>query len=454
MSDARDTPFRSAVGGTVWPAMPDEAGALALAVQFQLEQTQWWAPHALERQQLLQLSELLRHAHDTIPFWRERLRAAGYNPQQQLTRERFSTLPLLTREDIQRQGEALLCRSVPQQHGRITRGETSGSTGKPITFFGTGVTRFLWRAFTLREHLWHRRDFSGKFAAIRTKVEDREQPTWGPAADVAIATGACVTLNVRTDVDAQLAWLQGQDPDYLITHPSNLRALAQRALARAVKLPRLRQARTFGETLGADVRALCRQAWGVAIADIYSAEEVGNMALQCPEYEHYHVQAEGAVLEVLDRRGVPCEPGAVGRVVVTPLHNFAMPLIRYEIGDYAEVGPPCVCGRGLPVLARVMGRARNMVRLPDGREHWPSFPAELWTEIAPVEQFRLVQREPCMIEAQFVAAHSLSAAEETELVAALRASLGYPFDIRLTRVAAIERGSNLKFEDFVSELAG
>ena len=454
MFEAHDAPLRSSVEGVAWPALPDAPGATMLAMQFQLEQTQWWPAAELERSQLRQLGNLLRHAYDTVPFWCARLRAAGYDPQQQLTREWFATLPLLTRDDVQREGEALLCRNVPPQHGRVVQGETSGSTGKPITFYGTELTQFFWRAFTLRDHLWHRRDFSGKLAGIRTKVEDREHATWGPAVDVAFASGLSVTLNIRADVDAQLAWLQRQDPNYLITHPSNLRALARRALARAVKLPRLRQARTFGETLGADVRALCRQAWGVAIVDIYSAEEVGYMALQCPEYEHYHVQAEGVLLEVLDARGAPCALGAVGRMVVTPLHNFAMPLIRYEIGDYAEVGAPCVCGRGLPVLARVMGRARNMVRLPDGREHWPSFPAELWTEIAPVEQFRLVQREPCVIEAQFVAARSLSAAEEAKLMAALRASLGYPFDIRLARVATIERGSNLKFEDFVSELAG
>jgi phenylacetate-CoA ligase len=52
--------------------------------------------------------------------------------------------------------------------------------------------------------------------------------------------------------------------------------------------------------------------------------------------------------------------------VVTPLHNFAMPLIRYAIGDYAEAGPPCACGRGLPVLARILGRARNLLTLPHG----------------------------------------------------------------------------------------
>src|SRR5215510_10900500 len=97
------------------------------------------------------------------------------------------------------------------------------------------------------------------------------------------------------------------------------------------------------------------------------------MALQCPDHEHYHVQTECILLEVLDTHGGPCAPGRAGLVVATPRHAFAMPLVRYVVGDYAEVGPPCPCGRGLPVLARIMGRTRNRLVLETGESYWPSF---------------------------------------------------------------------------------
>src|SRR3546814_13116510 len=85
------------------------------------------------------------------------------------------------------------------------------------------------------------------------------------------------------------------------------------------------------------------------------------LALQCPEHEHYHVQSEAVLLEVLDEEDRPCRPGEVGRVVVTPLTNFAMPMIRYAVGGLAAVGAPCPCGRGLPVLTRILGRARDKI---------------------------------------------------------------------------------------------
>jgi phenylacetate-CoA ligase len=114
---------------------------------------------------------------------------------------------------------------------------------------------------------------------------------------------------------------------------------------------------SVGEPVTAALRDIVRQAWDVPLKDSYSCEEAGYLAMQCPEQEVLHVQSENLLLEVVGNDGRPCVPGEAGRVLVTSLHNFATPLIRYELGDLAEVGAPCACGRGLPVIARVLGRA-------------------------------------------------------------------------------------------------
>jgi phenylacetate-CoA ligase len=176
-----------------------------------------------------------------------------------------------------------------------------------------------------------------------------------------------------------------ENPEYLITVTSNARALARYCGEHGMRPRNLRQVRTYGETLHADIRAICKAAWDVPVIDIYSCAEGGYLALQCPDHEHYHVQAEGVWLEVLDEKGRPCASGEIGRVVITPLHNFAMPLVRYDIGDYARVGPPCVCGRGLPVITEVMGKTRHMLRLPDGNVRFPRFGEARFHEIAPSE---------------------------------------------------------------------
>jgi phenylacetate-CoA ligase len=293
---------------------------------------------------------------------------------------------------------------------------------------------------------------SGKLAAIRTGVQAAALPGWGPSTDLCFETGPSFTLNINTDLDLQLEWLREHDADYVITYPSNLRGLLQRALASGIRLPRLRQVRTYGEALPAELRELCARAWGVPLVDLYSAQEIGYIALQCPRAEHYHVQAENVLVEILDERNAPCAPGQVGRVVLTNLNNFARPMIRYEIGDYAAIGVQCACGRGLPVLQRIAGRVRNVVTLPDGRQHWASFPASKWANQLPVSQLQLVQTARETMVARIVAPRPFTESELASLIGALQDCLGYPFEIRIERVTEIARGPGFKFEEFVSLL--
>lgn len=446
--------IRSGLSSVEWPGLPAASAATALALQYQLERTQWWPPAELERHQFLQVRAVLDYAYDTLRFWRKRLAAAGYSPRNMLTRESFRALPLLTRADIQSLGDALLSRAIPPAHGTATAGRTSGSTGRPIVYYGTEATHLFWEAFTLREHAWHERNLAGKLAAIRTGVEKRAYASWGPPTDLAFETGPSAGLNISTTIDEQLEWLQTEDPDYLITYPSNLRALALRALARGVRLPRLCEARTYGEMLPADLRELCHRAWNVPLKDMYSAMEAGYIAVQCPRHEHYHVQSENVVVEILDAANRPCEPGQTGRVVLTTLHNFAMPLIRYDIGDYAEAGEPCDCGRGLPVLKRIVGRVRNMVTLPDGQQHWASFPSSKWGPVAPqVTQLQLVQKRPDFVVVRVAVQRLLQEEECENLIAVLRECLGYPFRMQVEQVPEIARAPSGKFEEFVSEMA-
>lgn len=424
-----------------------------LAMQFQLEQSQWWPADRLREFQMRQLRLLLEHAGQTVPFYRERFRNAGFDPRQ-FDWQDFSALPLLVRADIQNAGDALHSRNVPAGHGRLTDYQTSGSTGTPIRGHGTELTRFFWNAFTLRDHLWHGRKLSGKLAAIRTKVENWSGRGWGPATDAVFETGESAVLNIRADAEEQLRWLAAQNPDYLLSHPTNVRALARRALERELRLPALREVRVFGESLPGDLRTLVREAWGVPLADIYSCEEAGYLAVQCPAHEHYHVQAEGVLVEILDEKGRPCRAGETGRVALTALHNFAMPLIRYANGDYAQAGAPCPCGRGLPVLTAILGRVRNMLVLPDGRRHWPSFPAESWMAIAPIRQIQVVQKTQETIQVRIVMDESITSDQERRLMALMQELLGYPFDVRIEQVPEISVGANFKYEDFVSEVGG
>ncbi len=451
---------RSSVPGLAWPGLPGTAGVTMLALQYQLEQSQWWPPDVVREQQFRQLQALLSHACGTVPFYRDRLGEAGFAPDRPLTADIWARIPVLGRAEVQAAETALFSTRVPAAHGKIHTLSTSGSTGRPVTVRGTAVAQAFWRAFTLRDHLWHRRDITKKLAVIRrvgegqaTYPKGAHARHWGPSTASAFPNGPSAVLSIATTVDNQVRWLERENPEYLLTYPSNLLQLARHCRERGTTLPNLRGIETFAEVLQPEVREACREAWDVPVVDMYSAQEVGYMALQCPDHEHYHVQAESALVEILNDHGHPCRPGETGRVVVTPLHNFATPLIRYEIGDFAEVGGPCSCGRGLPVLRRILGRVRNMLTLPSGDKMWPVPLTAEYTAIAPVTQFQMVQRSVETIEMRLVTKRPLTSDEEGRLRTVVQKHLGHPFEIEFTYHDDIPRGASGKFEDFRSELS-
>ena len=460
MKEISDLPIPSpSMKGNLWPVVPGQRASMMLALMFQLEQSQWWAPERLQAAQFRQAAELLRHARRTVPYYGKRFDHIAWRHGQPLTPEIWSELPLLKREDIQDAGDRLHSRALPKSHGKIGTISTSGSTGKPVKVLTTELTAAMWTAFTLRDYMWRRCDFAAKLVAIRYDTNKRagypdgkQANAWGQTNGGAIPTGPALILDIMTPVAQQVEWLARQDVNYLITYPSNLDAMLRHCQAKKISFPTLREVQTMSELLKPSTRELCREVWGVPITDMYTCQEAGYIALQCRGHEHYHAQSENMIVEVLNEDGSPSQPGETGKVVVTHLHNFASPLIRYDIGDFAEVGEPCPCGRNLPVLNRIVGRVRGMVTLPNGDQFWPFFSNRKFNEVAPIRQYQIVQKTLDSLEVNLVTDRKLVVKEEDQLRDLIAKRLGHPFAMTFSYFDEIPRGKSGKFEDFKSEL--
>lgn len=452
-------PLRSMNEFCAFPAVLDGPAASAAALQHQLAHSQWWPAEQLARQQAAQLRLVLEHALRTVPLYRRLYEGLEGVDAGAGVAELLERLPLLTRRVLQDHPTHAISTAIPESHGNTHRVSTSGSTGRPVQVLHTRLSTFFWRAFTLREHYWHQRDLSQKLAAIRYapgaqngRAGAVRRDGWGPSTDLLHRTGPSAFLSVLTDVSDQAQWLAEEDPAYLISHPSNLLALAEHCRAHHIRPPALRECRSVGEVVSERLRQACHDAWGVPVTDIYSTQEVGYIALQCPEHEHYHIQAEGVVVEVLDAAGRPCAPGEIGRVVVTTLHNFASPLIRYEVGDYAEAGASCPCGRALPVLKRIVGRTRNMLTLPNGKLRWPVFGYAELARIVEIQQMQIVQHSAEELEVRLQVRRTPTPKEEEAIAAVLSKTLGHRFGYRFRYQDEIPRGASGKYEEFLSLL--
>jgi phenylacetate-CoA ligase len=427
-----------------------------LALQYQFERSERLPPERIIARQFRQLALLTEHAARAIPFHRARLRAAGIGAGKPFDAATWARLAPMTRRDLQREGAALRA-ATPSSHGAVTLKRSSGSSGMPIDAASTALAGMFSEAVAVRDHLWHGRDFTGSVASIRrprgAEQSGARSAVWTRGTSAAFATGGSALLDSMRPVSEQLDWLLGESPDYLVTYPSNLRALVGEAARRGCRPGSIKAVLTQGEAVPPDLATRLRDAWGAALQDCYSASETGVIALQCPHSGLYHIQSEVALVEVLGSEGRPCLPGETGRVAVTPLHNFAQPLLRYDIGDLAEVAGPCACGRTLPTLARIVGRTTGMLVLPDGALMRPYFHAAIAEAGLPIRQFQIVQRARDSIEARLAVERPLSAAEEEALRARLRAAARADFAITFTYHAEIARGPGGKFEDFASKVA-
>lgn len=322
--------------------------------------------------------------------------------------------PILTRFDLQN-------RKAPP--GDFVA-RTSGSTGIPVEVQRTNLSKLWWNATNIREIIWHKRNISESFAVIRPQIaEEIMQKDWGAIFSFLGKTGPLYGHPVKGDLNA---WLQKIQPGYLLTYPSILESID---LSRLFKLKGIK---TTGETLSKK---------HPLIVDMYSSEEVGTIAIQCPDNrEVYHVM-ENIIVEILDEENKPAQ---VGKVVITDLTSRY--LFRYEIGDYAELGT-CCCGRGLQTIKKILGRRRNKVRLPDGSEHWPLIGSLEYRKIAPVKRFQMAQIGKTLLELRLIIDTPLDKEQEQAFCKLIQKSIGYPFDVQFVYVDAFPSG---KFEEFVN----
>lgn len=451
---------RSEFDDVVWPALVSAGRANSLAVLAQLLQTQWWTAEELRRWQLRQAHELIRFAQ-ALPHIKAAAKAAGWNAERPLDDEVWRRWPVLTRAATREMGEAIFPNQTPPLHGGIDHDATSGSTGLALKVRRTELFHFMYQAIGLRESLWHDRDVKQKYALIKhvpgmdaKYPSGKILPDWGGATANVYVTGPAAVLDIRTPVPLMALWLRQVDPGYLNTFASVVDALVDEFARQGWPAPRLKAIRTQGEVVTPALRRKVRAAWGVGIVDCYSAEEVGYIAHQAPWDEtQFLAAAETTIVEVLDEQGRDCRPGEIGRVVVTPLHNFAMPLVRYELGDYAEVGESSPCGRGLLVLKRILGRARGRIRLPDGTLRFAYNPSEVFAGLAAVRQYQIVQSKPDRLTVRLVADRRLENSEARLIETGLAESFGFAFPIDWEYVTSIDRTASGKFEDIRSELA-
>ncbi len=363
-----------------------ERNPLRLAYE-QLDRSQWLSPDQLREYQLRRLRALVAHCKTHVPYYRAAL--AGLDPQALTGVEQ---LPILTRRRYQEDFARMRAEALPAGQRAAGEAHTSGTTGVPVEVLQTDATQNVWLALFLRDLDWAGVDLTGRLAAIRAlppHAEGRLLPYWHPRWADLLPSGTSIGYDIHHDPRDLLAWLMRVRPNYVLNHPAAMEAIARLAPG---PWPEFKGYLSFAETLHPHQRETIQRVFGVPIYDTYSSCEAGYIASRCPSGEGLHVHAESVIVEVLDEGDRPCPPGVTGRAVLTVLHNYRGPFLRYDIGDEVTPGHPCRCGRGLPLLAEVQGKVRPHLRLPDGELKCSTAIATKFRLLPGIHQYQVVQR--------------------------------------------------------------
>ena len=339
-----------------------------------LERTQWRSLDELTAIQQGGLRRVLRHARDYVPFYARRFDDAGIEPDAIRSVDDLRKLPLMTRQDARRSTEERASRIPP--HATIKK-TTGGTTGEPL-LIGYEPDSDHWRnAVKMRGYGW-----AGQRPGDCT-LHYWGFPTKGPApfmrraklrVDRAIKRDIYIDCTLRGDDELAkvVDIIRREKPKFLVCYTQ-----AGGDLARFINARSLRDWGPIAVICGAERlfthdREAILQAFGAEPFETYGCREVMLIGSECERHDGLHESMENVVVELIvtEENGTQraAREGELGEVVLTDLHNFSMPFIRYANGDTATAGPSarCACGRGLRRIRSVEGRTTETLRDGDG----------------------------------------------------------------------------------------
>jgi len=330
-----------------------------------LEQSQWLSAEERAEQDVDALRNLLVHAGRHVPYYREVFRATGFDARGVSSRKDLDELPLLTREIIRERYDDLV---DPAHRGKNLKKGTSGSTGTPLKF-EYSVDSECWRqAIKLRGYGW-----AGYRPGLKTFYYWARVSAGPPSLKIRVDRALRREVfvdSMRQDEASRRAALDAfrrLQPQVVVCYTQSCAQFARWILDR-----RLRDWGDVRVICGAEGvlpadRAVLSRAFGPDIFETYGSRETMLIGAECEAHAGMHLSEENLLVEVLNG-GRPAAPGEAGDVVITDLHNYGMPMIRYVNGDVAIFAGEerCSCGRGLRRLQRVDGRRADTMRDRDG----------------------------------------------------------------------------------------
>jgi len=418
------------------------------------EANQWKTGDELKHMQWVKLRRLLEHCARHVPYYQKMFQEKGIHWEDLKSFDDFSRLPVLTRKIVGDQGDATLTRGV-RKEDLILR-STSGSTGEPtITYYDRDKMLRSW-AYDVRHNRWAGYEWGTKIASYWTVYPERS-----PQRDILTPLrklkkylqghARTIKIDPRDATEEErldfLRQIKSFKPKILEGYAYGLHDLAMLVERDSIALPPVPAIIPGAEALSPAVRTTLERVFQGTVFNRYGSTEVEIIASECPHHS-MHTNDDNLLIELVDT-----PDGDLAKVVITDLHNYAMPLIRYDLNDYARwADRPCACGRGLAVFSRLDGRTSDLFKTKDNRLVTGLSLGPDVEKIIGVQLFQLIQKEHTAFHLFCVADRALNPGDLEGFHARLKKSFGPETLFTWEIVEEIPRTAGGKHKFYLSEV--
>jgi phenylacetate-CoA ligase len=350
----------------------------------QLKKHQWLKEDELRKIQEYKLRKIIDHTYKNVPFYYDLFKSANLKASDIQTTDDLKKIPIISKKDVQKNyPNRIISKNIDLNECHFL--STSGSTGRPLKvcydkkcrYFRGSVNLFIFFELGLK--------FYDKLVTIRDDSFEIKE-TWYNKLGILRKKNISV-FDYQENILKKLSELK---PDVIYTYPSIL-SLLGKAIEEENNFPvSSKLILTTGEFLTDSSRKNLSSIFNSQINSIYSTIEFGHLAFECKEHSGYHIITDNAIIEFV-KDGHDIKAGERGEVIVTTLQNYAMPLIRYRLGDIATLSnTKCSCGRGFPLIKQIEGREDDFLILPSGRKISPRM-INVIEHIPGIKEYKTIQ---------------------------------------------------------------
>lgn len=436
-----------------WRIYRERFGPAYDALMAFLEESERASPEEHRAYQDTQLCKLIRHAYDTVPYYRDVMDERGLRPADIASSDDLKKLPVLTKRDVRAAGDRLVSRNFNPK--KLRTAWTSATSESPLPIRWDHSVALMNHASYMRMRRWAGVPFGRPYATMQgtpvVPISQKKPPFWRYNPLWKQVLFSAISLSDES-LPHYVKKMRECKVEMLETYASCAYVMARFLEAKGEYLP-LKCVITTGEPLFPNEREVMEERFRAPVFDAYGQTERVVFSSECEKHDGHHVYSEYGVTEFLDGDGNEVPAGEFGLVIGTGLHNFAMPLIRYACGDVASRSDrTCSCGRTLPMLEGLTSRSGDILVTPDGRMVPPIMVTWIIKFLEGVTHWQVVQDSPEELRVLVVRDQPVRESELEGIRGYVSRRLGPEVRVHVDIVPEIPRGRRGKSRHVVSRV--